>query len=79
MTEEYEQNDYETFPYDSFVEYSINIDYEDEYDELLHEKNNTGIEIEITEIIETEIETETGKTKPYHSDIWKYFEKKRIV
>jgi len=74
MTEEYEeQNDYETFPCDSFVEYSIDIDYEDEYDELLHEESNTEIEIEITEITETKIETETGKTKPYHSDVWKYF------
>src|SRR5436305_900263 len=52
------QNDYDTFPYDSFVEDSIEIDLEEE----IEERNS---EIEIAET-ETELtETETGKAKSY--------------
>lgn len=62
------QNDYETFPYDSFVEI-VNDSYED-VPEILQEENEetiTEAETEITEI--------TEKSKPYHSKIWEYFER----
>ena len=65
------QNDYDTFPYDSFVEDSIEIDLEEE----IEERNS---EIEIAET-ETELtETETGKAKSYQFDIWTYFERKSV-
>ncbi|GBB91124.1 hypothetical protein RclHR1_18260001 [Rhizophagus clarus] len=60
-----EQNDYETFPFDSFIE--IVDDSHEDVPEILHEENEETI---------TEAETEiTEKSKPYHSKIWEYFEK----
>ncbi|GBC04182.1 hypothetical protein RclHR1_05560002 [Rhizophagus clarus] len=60
-----EQNDYETFPFNSFVE--IVDDNHEDIPEILHEENEETI---------TEAETEiTEKSKPYHSKIWEYFEK----
>jgi hypothetical protein len=63
-----EEIDYETFPYDSFVEI-VDDNYEDT-PEILHEENEENI----TEA-ETEITGITEKLKPYHSKIWEYFER----
>jgi len=61
MTEE--QNDYETFPYDSFVKDLI-IDFENEYE---IEEGGSGM---TTEMAETETElTESEAKKPYHSGV----------
>jgi hypothetical protein len=73
MTEESEeQNIYETFPYDSFIETPIEIDENFENVPEENEESNSGetaeVEIEITEV-------ETEKSKPYYSKIWDYFEK----
>ena len=70
MTEE--QNDYETFPYDSFVKDLI-IDFEDEYE---IEEGGSGVTIEMAKA-ETEL-TESEAKKPYHSRVWEYFEKTSI-
>ncbi|GBB97646.1 hypothetical protein RclHR1_31950001 [Rhizophagus clarus] len=60
------QNDYETFPFDSFVE--IVDDSHEDVPEILYKENEETI---------TEVETEiTEKSKPYYSKIWEYFEKK---
>src|SRR5579871_4073090 len=63
-----EETDYETFPYDSFVEV-VDDDYED-VPEILHEENE-----ESTTEAETEITEITEKSKPHLSKIWEYFER----
>lgn len=68
-----EQNDYETFPYESFVENPIGIDLESETE---YEENDSEGTTEITEI--TEVTTE--KSKSYlPSKVWDYFEKKSVA
>ncbi len=67
MTEE--QNDCETFLYDSFVEDLI-INFENEY-----EIKEGGSRM-ITEMAEAETElTKSEAKKPYHSGVWEYFKK----
>jgi len=73
MTEETEvPNNFETFPYDTFIENPIEINYENEHN-ILHEENNSEIATEMAETGTEIIETETAKSKS--SEIWKYFEK----
>ena len=67
-----EQNDYETFLYDSFVKDLI-IDFENEYE---IEEGGSGVTIEMAKA-ETEL-TESEAKKPYHSRVWEYFEKTSI-
>jgi hypothetical protein len=72
-----EQNDYETFPYDSFVENPIGIDLENETE---YEENDSE---EATEIAETRMEitgviTEKFKSYPT-SKVWDYFDKKSVA
>ncbi|GBB83555.1 hypothetical protein RclHR1_10250006 [Rhizophagus clarus] len=60
-----EQNDYETFSFDCFVE--IVDDSHEDVPVILYKENEETI---------TEAETEiTEKSKPYHFKIWEYFEK----
>ena len=75
MAEEQEQEDYNTFPYDSFVEEQIFIDYEDED----YEESNSEITTAIVEV-GTEIEeTSSARSKELkHARVWKHFEKKTI-
>jgi len=61
MTEE--QNDYETFPYDSFVKDLI-IDFEDEYE---IEEGDSEVTTEMAEA-ETKL-TESEAKKPYYSGV----------
>ncbi|CAB4395238.1 unnamed protein product [Rhizophagus irregularis] len=81
MAEEQEQEDnYNSFPYESFIEDQIFIDYEnEEYEERVSEITTEMAE-RGTEITETETETSSIRSKELlrQARVWKHFEKKTI-
>ncbi|UZO27318.1 uncharacterized protein OCT59_019519 [Rhizophagus irregularis] len=80
MAEEQEQEDnYNSFPYESFIENQIFIDYEDEEYEERDSEITTEMAERVTEITKTETETSSIRSKELRqARVWKHFEKKTI-
>ncbi|CAB4419542.1 unnamed protein product [Rhizophagus irregularis] len=80
MAEKQEQEDnYNSFPYKSFIEDQIFIDYEDEEYEERDSEITTEMAERGTEITETETETSSiGSKELRQAQVWKHFEKKTI-
>ncbi|GBB90655.1 hypothetical protein RclHR1_01770003 [Rhizophagus clarus] len=82
MAEEQEQKDYNTFPYDSFIEEQIFIDYENEdyeeenKDETMAEMAEAGTKI--TDETETEASGTRSAKELKHARVWEHFERKTI-
>ncbi|CAB4493234.1 unnamed protein product [Rhizophagus irregularis] len=80
MAEEQKQEDnYNSFPYESFIKDQIFIDYEDEEYEERDSEITTEMAERETEITETETETSSIRSKELRqARVWKHFEKKTI-
>ncbi|GES86273.1 hypothetical protein RCL_jg18394.t1 [Rhizophagus clarus] len=82
MAKEQEQEDYNIFPYDFFIEKQIFIDYENKdyeeenNDEMMAEMAEAGIEI--TDETETEASSTISAKELKHAQVWKHFERKTI-